>query len=108
MRVRSRPFFGSRWSHGKQMTFRWASVSESYSTLTSDSGADGWVAGAAAGSAQAGTTGRPTTAKAAAAAPAPARKVRREGWGIGSGTRGVAAGGRGVGSDMVPPGLKGE
>src|SRR4051794_2496395 len=107
MRVRSRPFFGSRWSHGKQITFCWASVRVSYSTLTSDSGADGRVAGAASGSAQTGTTGRPATARAAAAAPAPTRKVRREGAGVGSGAGWVAVGGRGVGSDMVPPGQQG-
>src|SRR5689334_6250851 len=102
MRVRSRPFLGSRWSHGKQITFRWASVSDSYSTFTSDSGVDGRVAGPAAGSAQTGTTGRPM-ATAAAAALAPARKVRRECCGAG-----VPVGSRGVASDMVTPGQKGE
>src|SRR4051794_6881050 len=105
MRVRSRPFLGSRWSHGKQITFRWASVRVSYKTLTSDSGAAGRVAGATIGSAQAGTTGRPT-ARAAAAALAPARNVRREGWGVGSDMGSSGAEGRGrarLGRDEIVP-----
>src|SRR5688572_790044 len=82
-RVRSSPFFGSRWSQSKQITFRWASVRDSSRSLTTDSGPAGAAGSAEAAGhatsatpAQAGTAAGATTESAAA--PLAPRKARRD------------------------------
>src|SRR5688500_11993286 len=76
-RVRRSPFFGSRWSQSKQMTFLCLSVSDSYRSLTTDSGTAGALPLAtSATSAQAGVDGLETTDSAAA--PVAPRNARRD------------------------------
>src|SRR5437868_9298644 len=68
-RVLNRPSFSSLWSHGKQTTFFWSAVNESYRALTAVSGALVLVGGAAVALAVTNSGTPPATAAAVAKNP---------------------------------------